>query len=216
MDDEPRRVDYAALNIAQVASESDDFTAERYRQFARRLPAGRQRVLDVGCGLGRGGSALREVRPQASLVGFDCVPLRLARVPADIYEETVLGDALSLPFPDATFDAVVAGEFIEHLAAADVDVVILGFRRVLRVGGILLLTTPNPQGLRWRLRGASPLEDPSHLSVHPPPELAARLERLGFVDVRARGSGRVTRYLGERLPVLALYQSYLIEGRRGR
>jgi SAM-dependent methyltransferase len=203
-------VDYAATNVGQLASESDDFTAERYRQFARHLPPGRPRVLDVGCGVGRGGVALKTARPEAELTGLDCVAERIERLPEGVYVHAAVGDAGTLPFDDGAFDAVVAGEFVEHLAPADVDQVLLALRRVLRPGGVLLLTTPNPDGLRWRLRGVSPGDDPSHLSVHSRRELVARLRRLGFTGLRVRGSGRVTRFIGDRVPILPLYQSYLV------
>jgi len=171
-------------------------------------------VLDVGCGVGHGGAALRAARPETELVGFDCVAERVARLPEGVYADAAVGDAGALPFDDGAFDAVVAGEFVEHLAPHDVDSVLSGFPRVLRPGGLLLLTTPNPDGLRWRLRGVSPGDDPSHLSVHSRRDLEARLQRLGFTRLRVRGSGRVTRLIGDRVPVLSLYQSYLVVATR--
>jgi SAM-dependent methyltransferase len=46
------------------------------------------------------------------------------------------------PYPDEHFDAVIAGEIIEHLTY-DPMRLLLESRRVLRVGGYLLVTTPN-------------------------------------------------------------------------
>lgn len=42
-------------------------------------------------------------------------------------------------------DVVVAGEFIEHLVYHDFIFSLKEFFRVLRPGGRLLLTTPNPE-----------------------------------------------------------------------
>lgn len=61
------------------------------------------------------------------------------------------------------FDAVVCGEVLEHLPVTAAPGAIAFFRRVLRPGGLLIVTTPNLHGLRYRLRhaiGADFLHDP--------------------------------------------------------
>jgi SAM-dependent methyltransferase len=110
---------------------------------------------------------------------------------------------------DASFDAIVAGEFIEHLSEADVGRTLQEFARVLRPGGKLLMTTPNPDYWRFRLTGRSVLGG-AHLSQHRASSLAARLGRHGFSDVSVCGSGRWSRYLGEGFPFPLAYGSYLI------
>jgi SAM-dependent methyltransferase len=47
-----------------------------------------------------------------------------------------------LPYPDATFDAVILAEVIEHLSIHP-QMVFKQMRRVLKSGGVLLVTTPN-------------------------------------------------------------------------
>jgi SAM-dependent methyltransferase len=49
----------------------------------------------------------------------------------------------ALPYPDATFDLVVAREVIEHIPVAELGPAIAEMKRVLRPGGGLLLTTPS-------------------------------------------------------------------------
>jgi SAM-dependent methyltransferase len=200
-------------NEAQVESERDPFTESRYRQFAAHLPAGRLRVLDVGCNTGRGGAALKAQRPEITLVGLDLLPDRLARLPAGVYGETVCGSATELPADDEQYDGIVAGEFIEHLVPWDALRFVAEAFRVLRLRGTLLLTTPNPRDLKLRLRGGSVLGG-AHVSQHDPATLRTVLRMHGFTRVRTLGSGKVSWYLGSRFPWLSLYGSYLAVGRK--
>jgi len=104
---------------------------------------------------------------------------------------------------------VLAGEIIEHIQPGEVDATVAECFRILRVGGRLLLTTPNPGYLRSRLNGGSVLNDGSHLSQHHPHALKLRLEMTGFSNVKLRGSGSAAAYLGERFPFLFPYGLYL-------
>jgi ubiquinone/menaquinone biosynthesis C-methylase UbiE len=55
-----------------------------------------------------------------------------------------------LPYPDASFDIVTATEVIEHLA--DFRRIVREIHRVLRPGGVCILSTPNILNLNSRLR----------------------------------------------------------------
>ena len=118
------------------------------------------------------------------------------------------GARLTARWPDATVIGLdVVGE---RLAASDVDPVLCEFQRVLRVGGRLILTTPNPGYLKNRLTGASVVDNPAHLTQHDASVLRFRLRMHGFRRIRVRGTGRVSRYLGSRFPLRCVYGSYLM------
>ena len=207
-------MDYASRNEQQEGSETDPFTESRYTQFARWLPgaaASPLKVLDVGCNTGRGGAVLKQRRPELSVFGLDLLQSRLDRLPRDIYSGTVCGSATQIPSDDETYDAVVAGEFIEHLLPMDAHRFVADAFRVLKVGGRILLTTPNPGDVKMRARGRTCLGG-AHLSQHHPGTFKTVLQMYGFARVRTLGSGKVSWYLGERFPWLGIYGSYLAVG----
>ena len=203
---------YERINLPQRQAETDSFTVERYRQFARHSPramsARAATVIDVGCSTGRGGAEYSRLRPHCQLWGVDVVQERLDSLPG-VYVRKFRGLSVDLPVPSEAADVILAGEFLEHLTPADVDPTLCEFQRLLTVGGRLLLTTPNPGYFRLAMTGGS-VYGPGHLTQHHPRILRARLMMHGFKNVKVRGSGRVTRYASEHVPLRAIYGSYLV------
>lgn len=70
------------------------------------------RVLDLGAGTGVASVAALE-RGAASAVATDLAPRMLAGVPAPV--RAIVGDAATLPFPDDSFDLVLAAMVLGHL-----------------------------------------------------------------------------------------------------
>ncbi|MGB3757395.1 MAG: class I SAM-dependent methyltransferase [Rivularia sp. (in: cyanobacteria)] len=201
---------YEELNLQQEVSERDPFTEERYRQFYSFFPKNTCNVLDIGCNTGRGGQVLKSLNPKLQISGLDCVKERLERLPKEVYEQFIHSLSTNISCEDRTFDVVVAGEFIEHLYSIDVDKTLTEIFRTLKVGGRLLLTTPNPLDIKKRMRGESVLDDESHVSQHFHDALSLKLRMTGFTSIKVFGSGKVTRYLGYYFPWLHIYGSYLI------
>jgi 2-polyprenyl-3-methyl-5-hydroxy-6-metoxy-1,4-benzoquinol methylase len=202
-----------ALNREQEISETDSFTERRYLQFVRYFAPDTRKVLDVGCNTGRGGAAMKAVRPALSITGVDCVPERVTALDPLIYSDRICGFTHNLLLPSNSFDAIVAGEFIEHLSPDLVFPTLCEFFRLLRLGGQLLLTTPNPRYLKLRLKRTTVLGG-AHISQHHIGSLRRRLMDIGFSSIKIRGSGRVSVILGELFPVRAVYGSYLAEAKK--
>jgi SAM-dependent methyltransferase len=114
----------------------------RYR-FARERVRGR--VLDVACGTGYGTAMLGAVGVDLSLEA-----LRYARRHPALY---LAADAARLPFR-SSFDSVVSFETIEHVA--EPDRFVAECARVLRPGGLLIVSTPNRE--LWSPRSPKPLQ----------------------------------------------------------
>jgi SAM-dependent methyltransferase len=100
------------------------------------VPAGSV-VLDAGCGRGRTFLYRRRL-PSVRVVGLDLSPH--ARDNPNV-DSQVRGTVETLPFPDASFDAVLCTHVAEHLPHP--EAAFGEMARVLRPGGRLLLLTPN-------------------------------------------------------------------------
>lgn len=108
-------------------------------EFLQSVDLNGKRVLEAGCGTGRGSQQL--VRRGASVfaldIGFNLVKYTHQHCLCDV----LVGSILSLPFPTGFFDVVFSTEVIEH--TPDPLQAVLEMYRVLKPGGHLVLSTPN-------------------------------------------------------------------------
>jgi 2-polyprenyl-3-methyl-5-hydroxy-6-metoxy-1,4-benzoquinol methylase len=101
-----------------------------------------KKVLEIGCG--RGVFARYLAEQGADLVAADFSPGAVAYARnrlRDHEAEVVVADVQAIPFADETFDIVVSQETLEHVPEPDVGLAELV--RVTKVGGTLIVTTPN-------------------------------------------------------------------------
>ncbi len=95
------------------------------------------RVLDVGCG---SGAMLDRLSQTSPCTGVDLVPDCVRHTLAKGHARVANADAGRLPFPDGSFDLLLATDVIEH--CPDDAAVLAEFRRVLAPGGRLLVSVP--------------------------------------------------------------------------
>lgn len=110
------------------------------RSLVQALPAGPAHVLDAGCGTGGLLRRLRAAQPAWTLTGLDLSPLACELARERTGGEILQGSIAALPFADATFAAVVSGDVVCQVA--DPAQAAKEFHRVLRPGGVVVLTMP--------------------------------------------------------------------------
>lgn len=98
-----------------------------------------KRLLDAGCGTGW--FSKEAVSRGASVVSLDLGCRLLKQVKEKCSSTPVAGDVLALPFKNDVFDFVIATEVIEH--TVNPKEAIRAMNRVLKPGGLFILTTPN-------------------------------------------------------------------------
>jgi SAM-dependent methyltransferase len=95
-----------------------------------------------------------------------------------------LFDGQHLPWRDNHFDIVCCLETIEHLLAEHLNLILAELRRVVRPGGVVLLTTPNAENLREQTvfcpNCCSEFHRWQHVRRWTPATLQQRLTMLGY------------------------------------
>lgn len=147
-------------------------------------------VLDLGCGAGR--HTFESLKRGASVISADLDDAALKdvrglvaamRLEGEMTTETsgcVVADALDLPFPDATFDRVIAAETLEHIRP---DTRAIGeIARVLKPGGVVAVTVPRwwPELINWGLSREYRTTPGGHVRVYRRSQLRERLRGAGL------------------------------------
>ncbi len=120
-------------------------------------PRDGMQVLDVGCGTGIQLASYQQAG--CRVTGIDASPamLQVARSRLGTGASLTLGDAARMPYPDHTFDLVLAATVVHEMAPRDREAALGEMKRVLRPGGRILLidfTSGRARPVRgWATRG---------------------------------------------------------------
>jgi 2-polyprenyl-3-methyl-5-hydroxy-6-metoxy-1,4-benzoquinol methylase len=180
----------AGVRGVEVGDGGDDrYYGETRPELRELVPRTARRILDVGCGAGALGAALKRDLPEAEVIGIEAFPAA-----ADRAEEVLDGclrldlQALpGLPYAHGTFDAMIFGDVLEHLH--DPHGVLRTLKPYLAPDGVIVCSIPNvghwsvigPLLLndRWTY-GDSGLLDRTHVHFFTLYEVDQMLTEVGF------------------------------------
>lgn len=135
-------------------------------------------IYDVACGTGYGTAMIS--KSGLNVIGIDVdeeVIVENKRKYREIKEKFKIGSILSLPAADNSINALVCFETIEHISLDDGRLALKEIFRVLKPGGLLLISSPNRFWMKFiHLIKANP----HHLHEYFPNELINEGKYAGF------------------------------------
>ncbi len=159
------------------------------------------RVLDIGCGFGR--HSYEVLRRGGKVVAADLAHPELKQtlgtframadpsiepepIPAEAHGAAAQSSILELPFPDATFDRVIASEVLEHIP--DDAAAMAELSRVTKPGGTIAVTVPRAgqEVVCWILSNEYHNTPGGHVRIYRQSQIVDRLEGAGL---KYRGVG---------------------------
>ena len=149
-----------------------------YAILARRYGQRGTRLLEIGSGLGH---LVGQLEPHFETFAADVNHWALKQS-LNVARGTwhVTSSAEELPFASGTFGVVIIKHVVEHLPHPERAIAEIG--RLIAPGGTLILATPNLASLLKPRKGDKWIgyQDPTHISLRPPQEWLALIEKAGF------------------------------------
>ncbi|HVV46362.1 MAG TPA: class I SAM-dependent methyltransferase [Bryobacteraceae bacterium] len=188
----PSNVPAAMPTPAPSAASGLDYSrfAERFRgtdeeirrnmEFYRPIFAGKENVLDIGCGRGEFLDVMREAGVPARGIDLSNECIQQCRDKGLQAEVADLFPFLAAQ-PDEEFDGILSSQVVEHLPPDRLPEMVRLCAAKLRRGGILALETPNPECLA--IFATYFYLDPTHTRPMPHQYLQFCMEEAGLTGI---------------------------------
>lgn len=150
----------------QVRDKGTEHSERRVREFIfAQTPKNPKRMLDVGCGKAWVAEMFSSIANEVISmdISFTNVEKALEKYPFENHSG-IVADVLNLPFQENSFDCIIASEIIEHVVYP--DQFIKKLIRILKPGGVLLVTTPYKEKLQYNLCIHCNKLTPRHAHIH--------------------------------------------------
>jgi SAM-dependent methyltransferase len=175
----------------------DEYFAKIYGGFALRRAGlsrtAKLRVLDFGCGPGHIWDHIRRRGVPWRYTGLDfsadsVAALQRRAAGETGFEGAVVASGLPCSLPSGHFDAVLLFEVVEHLTDDRLEGTIQEIRRLLKPGGLLVVTTPNAEDMaldtRFCPECGAVFHQWQHVRTWTPEGLSSRLSQRGLIHER--------------------------------
>lgn len=205
---------------------TDDYYESEREDIIALIPPDARRILDVGCGFGLMGKALKQKNGAIEVVGLEAEE-KAAEIAKKNIDKVITGDVegVKMPFADGYFDCLIYGEVLEHLK--DPWRIMKEHAPYLKKGGCCIVSMPNIshysiiEGLlkdKWDYKDAGIL-DSTHLRFFTINGMRKMLNDAGYIideEKRYIRASKVKKAIGKLLGRRAahlLTEQYLIKGR---
>jgi 2-polyprenyl-3-methyl-5-hydroxy-6-metoxy-1,4-benzoquinol methylase len=156
------------------------------------------KLIDVGCGIGYFLDVAKTRGWEVYGTEFTDKAIEICESKGIIMKKGVLNPG---DFTEGEFDIITSFEVIEHINTPNEE--IESFRKILRAGGAVYITTPNFNSLlRYYLKGSyNVIGWPEHLSYYTPLTLKKVMQKHGFQPQFVKATGiSITRFRTSRGP----------------
>ncbi|MAG21766.1 MAG: hypothetical protein CL943_00475 [Candidatus Diapherotrites archaeon] len=178
-----------------VSLDDDGWARKRAQEALKFVGEQSLRVLNAGCGPGFDSDEFKKAGHYVVGIDFDKKLVDFA-TKNGFHDEGKVADLLQkLPLKDNDFDVVLCSEVVEHLPL--IEPFLKECHRVLKKGGLLLLTTDNPTYIKNRIKfllgKADFLVHQPHVHLYTPAKLKEFLEKNGFHVLHKKNIGHFIR-----------------------
>ena len=153
-----------------------DFLTKPIRDLSKHVGA-QGNILDLGCGTGRD-MALFESQG-VNVIGGDLSGGMLTFAQQQVSSPLTMLDMQRIPFTDSVFEGVWSCASLLHIPKADAPAVLREVWRVLRTGGMLILSVQEGDSESWD--GGYAIDVQRFFARYRPAEMQAMLTQTGFV-----------------------------------
>jgi ubiquinone/menaquinone biosynthesis C-methylase UbiE len=196
-----RAYDEGSNDYSAYFKEPHEFIEPERKEFTNRLPAG-SRILDCGCGPGM--DTERFCRLGYRVTAIDLSERFVLLTKHRVSAATVCKmDMRSLEFRPASFDGLWASFSLLHIRASDIEKVLLGFKKVLRSGGLFFTAVHRGPKTQWVKTTISGMERDTYVQEWMQPEVEDVVRSAGFTILLSRPFVRT----GGRYPLLSILAS---------
>jgi methionine biosynthesis protein MetW len=152
------------------------------------IPAGKHRILEIGCGTGNTGKTLKEQNKAAEVIGIELVATVAAQAEKNL-DKVIVADIekLQMPFADEYFDYVILADILEHLHNPSQTIERL--KKHIKKGGRIIASIPNVRYWKvlkelvikgqWTYRSDGILDD-THLRFFTKKSITNLFQSAGF------------------------------------
>lgn len=181
-------------SIIDLSTKPDSYFSQRRVELVDFIPLQTRRFLDVGCGEGSFGAALKQTRP-VEVWGIEIMPESAALARQRI-DHVLTGDIMGVleKLPDSHFDCISFNDVLEH--TVDPYSLLRKIKRKIAPQGVIVSSIPNVRYFRnlfnivvrgeWRYEEAG-IMDKTHLRFFTRKSIAEMFASLGYRILRFEG-----------------------------